>query len=72
MTKEYDSSLIYIPPKYEYSTSMEATLSVKFNDDIFLMKSFLDQWKIPYKEEDLEMSFCGLGLRIKKNKKDKE
>jgi hypothetical protein len=42
-------------------------LGVKFSRDIFLMKSFLDQWKIPYKEEDLEDGPMGKVMRIKRD-----
>ncbi len=60
--------LIYKPP-VSYGLNAEiTTMGVKFCNDTFLLKSFLDQNEIVYKLEELEMSPLGLGLRIKKNK----
>lgn len=59
---------IYKPPIASDPTALPANLGVKFSDDIFLLKSFLDQRKIEYKEEDLEKTPFGWGLRIKREK----
>lgn len=45
-----------------------ATMGVKFSNDIILLKSYLDQWKVEYDESDLEMTPFGLGHRIKRER----
>jgi hypothetical protein len=60
--------LIYRPPQYDGPIAQNATLGVKFGTDTFLLKSFLDQFKYPYKEEDLEDGPYGKFLRIKGDK----
>jgi hypothetical protein len=62
----YGESLVYRPSNYPGPKAMDATIGVKFSKDIFLMKSFLDQKNFKYKEEDLEDSPMGKGIRIKK------
>ncbi len=64
-----EENLIYKPEVYEGPTAQNATLGVKFSNDIFLMRSFLDQRNIEYKIEDLEDGPLGLGLRIKRENK---
>lgn len=56
---------MYKPP-FPSESCQNATLSVKFSNDIIVGKSLLDQWKIEYKEEDLEDGPWGKGLRIKR------
>jgi hypothetical protein len=63
-----EMSNIYRPPNYDGPGAIEATIGVKFCDDIFLLKSFLDAKGIEYKEEELEDGPYGKGLRIKKEK----
>ena len=58
---------IYKPEITADCQAKNATLGVKFSKDIFLMRSFLDQRKIPYKEEDLEDGPMGKGIRIKRD-----
>ena len=65
-------NLIYKPVQYPGPIAQNATVGVKFSRDVFLMKSFLDQWKIEYKLEDLEDGPMGLGLRIKRDKNELE
>lgn len=69
MSEEHfpDGSFVYRPEVKSEPIAQNATLGVKFCQDIFLMKSYLDQWGIDYKIEDLEDGPLGLGLRIKKN-----
>ena len=65
--KTMKTEFIYIPTNGNSEPiSQNATLGVKFSDDVFVMKSFLDQFKIDYKIEDLEDGPIGLGIRIKK------
>ena len=59
--------LIYKPDNTEPQLQ-NATIGVKFCQDTFLMRSFLDQHKIPYKEEELEDGPLGKGIRLKKEK----
>jgi hypothetical protein len=47
-----------------------ATLGVKFSNDIFLLRSFLEKRNIPYKEEELENTPLGKAIRIKRPTKD--
>ena len=42
-------------------------MGVKFSNDIFIEESFLIQFKIDYKLEDLEETPFGYGLRIKRD-----
>jgi len=58
--------MIYRPIDDGVPSAKHATLGVKFCQDTILLKSFLDQQKIKYKIEDLEETYYGLGLRIKK------
>lgn len=60
------SFLVYKPPQYNGSKPQKATVGVKFCQDTLLMKSFLDQHKIPYEISELEKTPMGLCLRIKK------
>ncbi len=60
-----DYNLSYIPPKTA-PQSLNATIGVKFSNDIFLSVDMLKKWDIPYKEEDLEQTPLGLRLRIKR------
>lgn len=62
-------SCIYIPPKSD-TKAQNATIGVKFSQDIFLMKSFLDQCEIKYVEKDLENGPFGKHLRIKREKNE--
>lgn len=60
--------LVYKPPNpIDEPIAKNATLGVKFSQDIFVFKSALDKLNIDYKLEDLEMISMGLALRIKKN-----
>lgn len=62
--------MIYIPPELpEGSKPLESSIGVKFSNDAFLMKSYLDQRKIPYEEGELEDTPMGRCLRIKRNEK---
>jgi len=61
---------IYRPEKYEGPIVQNATLAVKFSQRTFLMRSFLDQWKIPYKEEDLEECGPFLGIYLDRDEAD--
>lgn len=63
--------MIYKPPTVA-PKAINATLSVKFSNDIFLLESFLKQKGIEYKPEDLELSPFGRGLRIKRAAKNKD
>lgn len=54
-------------PVEQPSEPTKAIFGVKFSNDIFLMKSFLDQKNIEYKDEDLEMTPLGLAHRIKRD-----
>jgi hypothetical protein len=60
--------LIYRPPGTYEPSAEKATLAVKFANDIFLTKSFLDKKKIEYKEEDLEDTPLGPCIRLRKAK----
>jgi hypothetical protein len=66
--KEEEFGCVYRPPQNSEPIAQNATVGVKFSNDIFLMKSFLDQQKIEYKEEELEDSPMGKGFRIKRDK----
>lgn len=59
--------MIYRPANDPGLIAQKATVGVKFCQDTYLMKSFLDQRKIEYKIEDLEDGPLGLCLRIKKD-----
>lgn len=63
---EWKEGFIY-KPKICGEKPLKATLGVKFCQDTFLLKSFLDQMKIEYKIEELEKTPLGLALRIKKD-----
>lgn len=65
--KKYSCKMIYRPDNYDAPIPSNATVGVRFCQDIFLMKSFLDQKGIEYKIEDLEDSPMGLGFRIKRD-----
>ena len=61
-------TLKHTPPQEKWEPkAQDARLAVKFSRDIFLLKSFLDQRKIPYKEEELDDSPFGKGIRIKRD-----
>lgn len=68
MKSEENYDLIYKPLENWEPKALPATIGVKFSNDIFLMKSFLDQHKIEYKESDLDYSPFGKGIRIKRSK----
>ncbi len=62
-------NLPYKPDNPGPTIAQNATLAVKFCNDIFLSKLFLNQRNIDYKIEDLEDGPWGLGIRIKRDKK---
>jgi len=69
---EFSGSL-YIPPNQPDETKCEnATAGFKFCKDVFVNQSVLDQFNIPYLEEDLEDGLIGRGVRIKRDKKENE
>jgi hypothetical protein len=59
-------SCIYKPNQTE-TKALNATIGVKFSRDIFVSKDKCDQWKIPYKDEELEDTIIGKALRIKRD-----
>lgn len=59
--------MIYKPESFELKP-LESSFGVKFSNDIFLMKSFLDQNNIEYNENELDDSPLGRGVRIKREK----
>lgn len=59
---------VYRPTQHDKPIVQNATLGVKFSNDIFLLRSFLDQRGIEYKEEELDDSPFGKGIRIKREK----
>ncbi len=61
------TAFVYKPPNDDECKAQNATLGVKFSNDIFLMRSFLDKQGIEYKEEDLDDSPMGKGIRIKRD-----
>lgn len=64
------TSYIYRPDtSSEELTPLNSTLGVKFCKDTILLESFLRQHNIEYRPEDLEMTYYGPGLRIKKGSK---
>ena len=63
----WKESLIYKPPANGEAKALNATLTVKFSNSIFISKQKCDEWKIPYKEEELENTFMGKCLRIKRD-----
>lgn len=59
---------VYSPPENKGKCEAQnVTVGFKFSKDVFLMRSFLDAQKIEYKEEDLEDSPMGKGIRIKRD-----
>ena len=66
--ERYSDKLIYKTEDFE-PKAIDATIGVKFSNDIVLLKSFLDQQNIEYKMEDLEDTGLGLGIRIKRDPK---
>ena len=66
MSDEYE----VIPGHKGELIACKATAGFKFCDDIIVLKSLLDQWKVEYVEADLEMTPFGLGHRIRRDKKD--
>ncbi len=65
--KETQYGLIYKPEKYDGPIAQNATLGVKFSNDIFISEQKCKDWNIPYKPEDLEDGPFGRCLRIKRN-----
>lgn len=61
------SDFIYTPPT-DCPEPLKTTFGVKFSNDAFLMRSYLDQQGIAYKEEELDDSPFGKGIRIKRDK----
>ena len=61
-------NLIYKAQNYE-PVAQNATIDVKFSNDILLSQRFLDQKRIQYDPNDLEEGPWGLCLRIKRDKK---
>lgn len=60
-------NMVYRPPNQSPEPlAQKSTLGVKFSNDVFLLRSFLDQRKIEYKEEELDDSPFGKGIRIKR------
>jgi hypothetical protein len=59
-------NMVYRPDSGNECTAQNVTLGVKFSNDVYLHKSFLDQQKIDYKEEELEDTPNGRCLRIKR------
>lgn len=62
------TNFMYRPPK-DSKDAEHVTLGVKFANDVFLMKSYLDQKGIQYDEKDLEDGPMGQVLRIKREVK---
>lgn len=59
---------VYCPPENKRKCeALNATVGFKFSNDVFLLKSFLDAQKIEYKEEELDDSCVGKGIRIKRD-----
>jgi hypothetical protein len=54
-----------LPDKYE-PKALDATIGVKFSNDIFLHESLLKQFNIAYNEKDLEDIGFGKGIVIKR------
>lgn len=64
-----DKDYLFIEGHKGASLVENATLGVKFSNDIILCKSFLDQLNIAYEDTDLEMTAFDLGYRIYRDKK---
>ena len=58
--------LIYKPENSPGPSAQNATIGVKFSNDIFISESKLKDWNIEYKQEDLEDGPFGKMLRIKR------
>ncbi len=65
--KVWCSQFIYKPPMMD-KPPLDCTFGVRFCQDTFLTKSYLDEKGIDYDINDLEMTPYGLALRIKKDK----
>jgi hypothetical protein len=61
--------LPYRPDNYTGPIAQNAQIGVRFSDDVFLLKSFLDQRGVKYEKDELEDSAFGKGVRIKKGKR---
>lgn len=61
---------LYKSANYSGPEALNATLGVKFSNDIVLLESFLKQRNIPYDQSDLEDTPYGRGYRIKKDSVD--
>lgn len=59
--------MIYRPENYQGPIAQDAKIGVKFSNDIFLLESFLKQFNVEYKQEDLVDSPFGRGVRIKRD-----
>ena len=57
---------IYVPPESSQEPEVP-NMGVKFSNNITFLKSFLDQRKIEYKEEDLEDTPLGRGYVIRRD-----
>ncbi len=60
------SHFVYRPPHSNPPVAQNATIGVKFSNDIFLCESFLKQKNIFYEESDLEDSPFGKGIRVRR------
>ncbi len=61
------TDFVYRPSQQGEPIALAATIGCKFSNDTILLKSFLDQFGIPYEDSDLEMTPLGLGYRIKRD-----
>ena len=61
------TAFVYTPENNNLCKAVDAKMGVRFSNDIFLMRSFLDQRGIEYKEEELDDSPFGKGIRIKRD-----
>lgn len=50
----------------ESSHVIDMKVKFKFGTDILISKELLDRWEMPYEETQLEDSFLGPSLRIKR------
>lgn len=64
------SEFIFRPSDFADAPEKVFTRGIKFSQNIHIMKDFLDQKGIPYKEEELEMTPIGLAMVIKEGCKN--
>lgn len=63
-------NFMYRPENNDYDLKdCKSTIGVKFSNDIFLSKSWLDQHNIKYEDNELEDGPWGLVARIKRDNK---